>query len=77
VVSVEDDGPGIPEGFRSRIFDRFVRVDDGRSSTNPGVGLGLSIAKWATEIHGGMIEMETVEGQGSVFRIILPPSAAL
>ena len=74
VVSIQDDGPGIPPSHRDRIFDRFVRVDEGRSSTTRGVGLGLSIARWATEIHGGRLDMETEIGRGSVFRITLPLS---
>ena len=75
-VSVQDDGPGIPSSHRETVFDRFVRVDEGRTRSIRGVGLGLSIARWATEIHGGHIDLETDEGLGSLFRIVLPLSSS-
>lgn len=72
VVEVGDDGPGISREHRERIFDRFYRVDKGRSRELGGAGLGLAIARWAVEINGGRIELESAEGRGSTFRIILP-----
>jgi heavy metal sensor kinase len=70
-VTVTDAGPGIPAEHRQRIFDRFYRVDEGRSRDMGGTGLGLAIAKWAVEANGGKISLETVT-RGSVFRITLP-----
>ena len=71
VLTVTDEGPGIPEEHRSRIFDRFYRVDEGRSRGTGGTGLGLAIAKWAVEANGGQIAYES-NGTGSIFRISLP-----
>ena len=52
-VVIEDEGPGIPEDKAERVFDRFYRVDEGRTRDAGGAGLGLAIAKWAVEAHGG------------------------
>jgi heavy metal sensor kinase len=71
-LEVHDSGPGIPAQHRARIFDRFYRIDKGRSRDAGGIGLGLSIARWAVEVHGGRIEVETPAAGGSVFRIVLP-----
>jgi heavy metal sensor kinase len=70
-LTVTDAGPSIPAEHRERIFDRFYRVDEGRSRDMGGTGLGLAIAKWAVEANGGQISLETVT-MGSVFRITLP-----
>jgi signal transduction histidine kinase len=72
VIEVADTGPGIPAAHRDRIFDRFYRVDAGRSSEDGGVGLGLAIARWATEANGGRIELASDGGHGSLFRVLLP-----
>ena len=72
-IEVSDTGPGIAPSHRARIFDRFYRVDEGRSRDAGGVGLGLAIARWAIEANGGRIELESEEGKGSVFRIVLSP----
>jgi signal transduction histidine kinase len=71
-AEIRDSGPGIPAAHRERIFERFYRVDAGRSSDSGGAGLGLAIARWAIEANGGRIELESEEGKGSVFRVILP-----
>jgi heavy metal sensor kinase len=71
VVTVADEGPGIPAAHRARIFDRFFRLDEGRSRQSGGTGLGLAIAKWAVEANGGTIALDS-GGAGSVFRITLP-----
>jgi heavy metal sensor kinase len=70
-VSVADQGPGISPEHRERIFDRFYRVDEGRSREMGGTGLGLAIAKWAVEANGGHISVDSA-GRGSVFRVVLP-----
>jgi len=73
VIEVIDTGPGIAPEHREAIFERFYRVDPARSREGGGAGLGLSIARWAVEMHGGHAELESDEGKGSAFRIVLPP----
>jgi len=72
VVEVEDSGPGIPEDQLSKIFERFYRVEEGRSRGSGGAGLGLAIASWSIEIQGGTIAAHNNEGAGCVFTITLP-----
>lgn len=72
VIEVQDSGPGIPPEHRSRIFERFYRVDKARTRAEGGTGLGLSIAQWAAAVHGGSIEVQCEPGPGSLFRIRLP-----
>lgn len=72
VVEVADQGPGIAEKHHDRLFERFYRIDKARSRESGGVGLGLSIARWAVEANGGRIELESGPGKGSTFRILLP-----
>lgn len=71
-IEITDNGVGIPEQDLPRIFDRFYRVDKGRSRERGGAGLGLAIAKWAVEINGGRIEVESTINHGSVFRVMFP-----
>jgi signal transduction histidine kinase len=71
VIEIADSGPGIPEEFRERIFDRFSQVP-GRTGRRRGTGLGLSFAKLAVDAHGGKIWIEDNDGGGSVFAITLP-----
>jgi PAS domain S-box-containing protein len=73
-VSVRDHGPGIPEEFRSRIFQRFSQAD-GTARRKGGSGLGLSIAKSIVEVHGGKVGFETEPGAGTVFWFELPELA--
>ena len=75
IVEVIDQGPGVRQEHQSRIFDRFYRVDSARAREWGGAGLGLAIARWAVEIHGGQITVQSVEGQGSTFRVALPSTA--
>jgi len=70
-LEVIDTGPGIAAEHQERIFDRFYRVDKARSREMGGTGLGLAIARWAVEATGGRLELESEEGAGSTFRIIL------
>ena len=72
MIDVRDNGPGIADVHQQRIFERFYRVDPGRSRESGGVGLGLSIARWAVEANGGRIELASEEGKGSSFRVLLP-----
>jgi heavy metal sensor kinase len=71
-LAIEDEGPGIPEDKASRVFDRFYRVDEGRTRDAGGAGLGLAIAKWAVEVHGGTIGVTPRLPNGSTFCIRLP-----
>jgi len=75
-LEVADQGPGIPPEHRDGIFERFYRVDKSRSREMGGTGLGLALVKWATEAHGGWIELETEVGRGSTFRVVLPRGKA-
>ena len=63
---------GIPSVHHARIFERFYRVEQGRSRDWGGTGLGLAMARWAVEVNGGRIELESEEGKGSLFRTVLP-----
>jgi PAS domain S-box-containing protein len=69
---VADDGPGIPEKDVPHIFERFYRVDKGRSRENGGTGLGLSIIKHIVQQHGGSVSLETGEAQGTAIHFTLP-----
>ncbi|MGF1430966.1 sensor histidine kinase [Kitasatospora sp. LaBMicrA B282] len=71
-ISVTDQGIGISEKDRERIFERFYRVDPARSRATGGTGLGLSIVKHVAASHGGTVSVWSVEGQGSTFTIRLP-----
>jgi heavy metal sensor kinase len=74
-VAVKDQGPGIAAEHRERVFERFYRIDKSRSREMGGAGLGLSLAKWTAEAHGGRIELESEEGGGSTFRLVFPEHA--
>ena len=71
VIEVSDNGPGIPAEKHHRIFERFYRVDEGRSRELGGTGLGLAIVKHHVQALGGRIELESAPGQGSTFRVTL------
>jgi signal transduction histidine kinase len=71
-VVVEDQGPGIDEASRKRLFQKFYRVGDPITRRSPGTGLGLYIAKTLVEAHGGRIRVESEPGQGARFSFTLP-----
>lgn len=71
-IEVEDNGPGIPLEHRDRIFERFYRVDAGRSREMGGTGLGLSIVKHLVVIMGGDVRIEGGDGGGARFVVELP-----
>lgn len=74
-IAILDQGPGIPPEEQSLIFDRFYRIDEGRSRQSGGTGLGLSIAKWAVEAHSGSIGVQNREEGGSRFHVRLPQAS--
>ena len=69
VLSVVDKGRGIATSDHERVFERFYRVDKGRSSSLGGTGIGLSIVKHAVDRNGGVIELDSVLGSGTTFTI--------
>ena len=71
-ISVVDHGVGIPARDLDRIFERFYRVDQGRSRQTGGTGLGLSIVRHVAANHQGRVEVESREGEGSTFEFIVP-----
>ena len=75
IITVSDDGVGIPAAAQEFIFKRFYRVDQNRSAEKKGTGLGLSIVKRAVEAHGGKINVTSVPGINTTFSITLPGQA--
>jgi signal transduction histidine kinase len=78
VLTVSDRGPGIPKGDRSRVIDRFVRLEQSRS--RPGSGLGLSLVSAVARLHGGELKLEDnspgLRARISLPRVIVPPPRA-
>ena len=72
VVEVRDSGIGIAPEHLPRVFERFYRVDRGRSRAEGGTGLGLAIVKHVAQLHGGSVEVTSEAGRGSTFKIVLP-----
>lgn len=72
VLEVKDNGIGIPITMQQKIFERFVQLDKSLSRKKEGSGIGLSLVKILVEIHNGYIELESKEGNGSIFRVYLP-----
>jgi signal transduction histidine kinase len=74
-IEVEDDGPGIPDVEKDKVFEPFYRVDSGhRSNERGGFGLGLSIARTIAEAHGGGLTLEDAVPSGLIARLALPAS---
>lgn len=74
-LEVVDEGPGIPEAERTRVFERFYRSDAARSSQDGGTGLGLAIARWIVDLHGGDIRAEGREPRGCRMVVQIPGEA--
>ena len=72
-IEVQDSGIGISRADVSRVFDRFYRSDPARGRSSGGAGLGLSIARWIVDSHGGHFEVLSREGIGTRFTVVLPP----
>ena len=72
ILTVQDDGVGIPAADQRRIFERFYRVDKARSRETGGTGLGLSIVRHVAERHGGRVDVVSTLGSGSAFTVWLP-----
>ncbi|HEX9126368.1 MAG TPA: ATP-binding protein [Methylomirabilota bacterium] len=71
-LAVEDNGVGIPAEALPNIFDPYVRVPNPETATAPGLGLGLSLVRALAHAHGGLVEVESLPGKGSRFRVLLP-----
>lgn len=71
-IEVIDDGPGIPAEALTRVFERFYRTDEARSTDEGGSGLGLAIARWIVELHGGRIRAERIDPHGCRMVVELP-----
>jgi signal transduction histidine kinase len=71
-IEVIDEGPGIPVQEASRVFERFYRADSARASSDGGAGLGLAIARWIVDLHGGEIHPEQREPHGCRMVVTLP-----
>ena len=71
-LSVADQGEGIPDDFRARVFQRFAQADGSNARRSGGTGLGLSICKTIVEEHGGTIRFDSVAGAGTTFTVDLP-----
>ncbi len=75
-ILVEDDGPGIPENEKTRVFEPFVRLESSRNSETGGTGLGLTLVKAIAQGHGGGVALEDRDGGGLRARLSLPRTAA-
>lgn len=77
--AVIDRGPGVPEGLRERVFERFFRIESGPIRETPGAGIGLSLVRHIAQAHGGTVVVEETSGGGATFKLtlpILPPGIA-
>jgi signal transduction histidine kinase len=74
-LTVADDGTGVPEEQRERIFERFTRIDDARARDGGGTGLGLAIVREIIERHGGSAHLDTRNGAGARFVVRIPSAS--
>lgn len=72
ILKVVDSGPGIPREFRTSIFQPFSQIEGVESRSRPGAGIGLSIVKAYTDLHGGSIMIDNAPKGGSVFTVLFP-----
>jgi signal transduction histidine kinase len=75
IIEVSDEGPGIPEAERGRVFERFYRSDSARASSDGGSGLGLAIARWIVDLHGGEMRVDGNDPHGCRMVVALPRNA--
>ncbi|MAG53305.1 MAG: PAS domain-containing sensor histidine kinase, partial [Halomonas sp.] len=73
-IEVDDDGEGIDPVHIPRLTERFYRVDKGRSTATGGTGLGLAIVKHVLLRHDAQLQVESLPGEGALFRCVFPPS---
>lgn len=71
-ITVQDTGVGIPKGDLDKIFDRFYQVDSSQTREHEGSGLGMALAKELVTLHHGKISVESIEGKGTIFTVLLP-----
>ena len=76
-MTVADTGIGIAPEHLPHIFERFYRAEEARARHHEGTGLGLAIAQSSAQAHQGRIEVTSTLGEGSTFRVLLPPEGAL
>ena len=76
MIKICDNGTGIPAEDLDKIFDKFYRAGPAKKSSIPGTGLGLPMARFIVETHGGRVEVESAEGEGSTFTVYLPREEA-
>lgn len=72
VIQVKDNGIGIPDEMKEKIFSKFIQIDSSLNRTNEGSGIGLTLVKSFVDIHNGYIELESTEGKGSDFKVFIP-----
>lgn len=72
VLEIGDDGPGVPDGMREKIFDRFARIDSGRGRSEGGTGIGLALVRDLTTSLGGEVEVKSSQSGGALFVVKLP-----
>jgi len=77
VLTVADDGPGVPPAARDVVFERFTRLDEARSARDGGAGLGLAIARDIAERHGGTLTLDDDGSPGARFVLRLPAQRAV
>jgi signal transduction histidine kinase len=72
ILTLSDDGPGIPPQYVETIFERFTRLDESRNADSGGTGLGLPIAREVAELHGGSLNLIADESTGATFEMRIP-----